>query len=142
MAALNYPPHITLAIYDHVDEFVLRAAARSVRALQQQPLRLRFNRVAFFEQPKLVFWAAPDRSEPLCRAHEEIHRHIEPSLCCHHYQPGTWVAHCTLATEVRDTDKQDAITFARAPFEPFEVVFDTVDCVEYPPVRVIEEMRF
>jgi hypothetical protein len=52
------------------------------------------------------------------------------------------VPHCTLATEVRGADKQNAIVFACAPFEPFEVVFDTVDCVEFPPVRVIEELRF
>lgn len=142
MAALNYPPHLTLAIYDSIGEHLLHAAARSVSAIQQQPIQLRFNRVAFFEHPRLVFWAAPDRSEPLYRAHQEVHRHIKPSLCRDHYQPGTWVPHCTLATEVRDADRQNTIAFSRAPFEPFEVIFDTIDCVEFPPVRVTEELLF
>jgi hypothetical protein len=34
MAALNYPPHITLAIYDGVDEFVLCAATAAATTLQ------------------------------------------------------------------------------------------------------------
>src|SRR3974390_2944706 len=68
MAALAYPPHVTLAVYDSVSERQLRASLRAAFA-GQPPLCLKFGRLAVFEQPELVVWAAPDASHPLRQAH-------------------------------------------------------------------------
>ena len=138
MARLNYPPHITLAVYDRIDERQLRCTLTTVFA-GHGALRLRFNKLAFFGAPKLVFWANPEPSEPLLRAHTAIHRFIEPALCQEYYRPGAWAPHCTIATEVTADNRAPAAALAAETIEPFDVIFDAADCVEFLPVRVIEE---
>ena len=103
------------------------------------PIRLRFSKLGSFETPELVFWAAPDRSERLLHAQSAIHELIDPGLCRIHYQPGSWVPHCTLATKVTASNKEEAIALATETIEPFEVLFDTAECVEFYPLRTIEE---
>jgi hypothetical protein len=103
------------------------------------PLRLRFNKLAFFETPELVFWAAPARSGHLLHAHAAIHELIDPCLCRSHYESGVWVPHCTLAIQVTAGNKKEAIALAAETIEPFEVLFDKAECVEFYPIRIIEE---
>ena len=74
MLAMGYPPHVTLAVYDVISEDQLREALHSELS-SHIPLRLKF---AFFERPQLVFWAAPESSESLFRAHAAVHRCIDP----------------------------------------------------------------
>jgi 2'-5' RNA ligase len=137
MAALNYPPHVTLVIYDNVSVGKLRGTLRAVFG-GCAPIRLRFDRLAYFMQPRLVFWAAPQPSESLHHAHAAIHSLIDPSLCREHYRPGAWVPHCTLATQVSANHRRQALALAQEKIEPFDVLFDQADCVEFMPVRVLE----
>jgi len=138
MVALNYPPHVTLAIYDNISVGKLRETLRAVFGARAR-IRLRFDRLAYFEQPQLVFWAAPEASDPLLHAHAALHRLIHPSLCREHYRPGAWVPHCTLATDVSPNNRQQAFDLADQKIAPFDVVFDKADCVEFMSVRVLEE---
>jgi 2'-5' RNA ligase len=137
MAALDYLPHVTLAIYDTIAAAKLREASR-VAFRGCPPIRLRFDKLACFEHPQLVFWAAPEPSESLLGVHAAIHGLIDPSLCAEHYRPGRWVPHCTLATNVSSNNIQAARALASKGIEPFEVIFDRADCVEFMPVRIIE----
>jgi len=130
--------NVTLAVYDSIPERQLSEALRSVFGVHP-PLRLQFSKLAFFEAPELVFWAAPEQSEHLLRAHSAIHELIHPSLCRSHYQPGVWVPHCTLATQVTAGNKEEAIALAAGAIEPFEVLFDKAECVEFYPIRIIDE---
>lgn len=138
MAALEYPPHITLAVYDHIAEGRLRDALTTVFQ-GEGALRLSFHELRYFDDPQLVFWAAPAPSSRLKRLHTRLHDLIDPALCREHYRPGVWVPHATLATAVSAGNKARAIDLASQAIKPFEVFFDTADCVEAPPVRVIEE---
>jgi 2'-5' RNA ligase len=137
MAALDYPPHVTLAIYDTIPAGKLQETSR-VAFRGCPPVRLRFDKLAYFEHPQLVFWAAPEPSGSLLRVHAAVHGLIDPSLCREHYRPGQWVPHCTLATNVSPNYRQEALALASKGIEPFDVVFDRADCVEFTPVRIIE----
>lgn len=140
MQALNYPPHVTLAIYDRIDEPLLRTALRSV--FDDCPaFELKFEKVSCFEDPAFVVWAAPAHSDLLQRAFAAVHEVIDPSICREHYRPHVWVPHCSLATDVTENNRAAAKSLALQPIEPFEVMFDRADCVEFPPVRIIEEIR-
>jgi 2'-5' RNA ligase len=134
----NYPPHITLAIYDNIPFADLRDALRHVFS-GQPALHLRFTRIATFEQPSLVFWAAPELSEALNRAHASLHRLIDPALCHEHYRPNTWAPHCTLAMSLPSQAVSEARALAARTMQPFDVKFETADCVEFHPIQVIEE---
>ena len=57
------------------------------------------------------------------------------------YQPGAWVPHCTLATKVIESRRDDALAFARRALAPFDVLFDAADVVAFPPVAVIQSYR-
>jgi 2'-5' RNA ligase len=138
MVALDHPPHVALAVYDNIPGCRLSENLRSVFGVRPS-IRLRFTKLAFFETPELVFWAAPDRSEHLLRAHAAIHELIDPRLCRVHYRPGVWVPHCTLATQVSARNKKEAIALAAETIESFEALFDKAECVEFYPIRIIDE---
>ena len=139
MAALSYPPHVTLAVYECIGEEQLREVLHRVFE-DQSCIPLRFGRLSSFEQPNLVFWAVPDPSQPLMRVHAAIHELIDPASCEVHYRPNHWVPHCTLATDIIDNNKTEAIKLANESSEAFEVTFDWADCVQFSPVRVVEEI--
>jgi 2'-5' RNA ligase len=137
MLEFDYPPHITFAVYDSMSEARLRDALHAaISALP--PFRLTFKRLAFFERPKFVVWAAPEPSESLSSAHAAIHRRIDPSLCWPHYRPRAWTPHCTLAMNILATNTRAAIARTETRIAPFDVVFDRADCVEFYPVRIID----
>jgi 2'-5' RNA ligase len=131
---------VTLAVYERIEEGQLRDTLYRVFD-DQSPIPLRFSRMASFEKPELVFWAAPEGSEPLLRVHAAIHKLIDPALCKPDYRPNSWVPHCTLATRVIDANRIVAFALANESITPFEVTFDWADCVQFPPVKVIEELR-
>ncbi len=56
---MNYPPHITLAVYDDVDRTTLFKAYH--RATEQyEALSIQFSAMRYFESPaSLIVWASP-----------------------------------------------------------------------------------
>jgi hypothetical protein len=42
---------------------------------------------------------------------------------------------------IADHRRDDAIAFARSFDRNFKVVFDVMDCVAFPPVRIVAERR-
>jgi 2'-5' RNA ligase len=138
MAPLNYPPHITLALYDDIEEDVLRGAMQDTFA-KQPALTVTFDCIRLFDRPSPVLWAAPKDISALLPLHGRLHSLIDPALCRPYYRPGAWVPHCTVAMQVRADRRPQALALAAEPIEPFDVVFDVGDCVSTHPVRVIGE---
>jgi 2'-5' RNA ligase len=142
MRALDYAPHFTFAIYDtdHVSEAERKHAIE--RAAQgQTELRLRFDRIGVFEGPPLVLWAAPGAQNVLLQMHQAIHDVIDPALCRPYYRPGLWVPHCTLGMNIRQDRRAEAMAFAQNFRGGVEAIFDVIDCVTFPPLRVTAEKR-
>lgn len=137
MSTLNYPPHLTLAIYDDIPVGRLRAGLQEALT-GTSALRLTFTRLRFFDDP-LVLWAEPSLSAALATAHARVHACVDPRLCHPYYRPGTWVPHCTLGTEILAKHREEAIAFVSRPIPTFEVIFNVADCVSFPPVAVIDE---
>jgi hypothetical protein len=117
MATLNHLPHVTLAVYDSIPERQLSGALRSVFGSHPQ-IRLRFSKLAFFETPELVCWAAPDRSEALLHAHAAIHELIDPR--CVAITTG-FPLHAG-KIDVSADNKEEVIALAAETIEPFEVL--------------------
>ncbi|QOZ54994.1 2'-5' RNA ligase family protein [Bradyrhizobium sp. CCBAU 53338] len=142
MRALGYRPHFTFAIYDGpaIDERTAWEALLAATAGETQ-LRIAFKRIRWFEGSPLVLWAEPEVEEALARIHRAVSAAIDPSHCRPHYRPGAWTPHCTLGTGVANERRNDAIAFALAFDRSIEVTFDVVDCVVFPPVRIVAERR-
>jgi 2'-5' RNA ligase len=136
MAALDYAPHITLAIYDDIAVDRLRAATESVFT-GRPAVTLTFTAIRHFDGP--VLYAAPLPSAPLSALHAAVDREIDPALCHPHYRPGAWVPHCTLAMHVLPDQREAAVAWAARRIPPFKVTFDVGDCARFYPVEILGE---
>jgi 2'-5' RNA ligase len=142
MRALGYRPHFTFAIYDSPDIGEKSAWEAMLRAANgEAQLRIEFRRIRWFLGPPLVLWAEPAAAEALARWHASISASIDPAHCRSHYRPGAWTPHCTLGTRIADAKSNDAMAFAQSFDRSITVLFDVVDCVVFPPVRVVAERR-
>jgi 2'-5' RNA ligase len=142
MRALNYPPHITFAIYGSAAASEQLAIATLERvATGRTAIELTFDRIRSFDGPPLILWADPEPKTALREIHDQIHAAIDPGLCHPHYRPGSWVPHCTLAMRTRPDRNQAALAFADAFGESLRVVFDVMDCVRLAPLQVVAEAR-
>ena len=140
--SLNYAPHFTFAIYDTDDVGeTARHAAIERAALGQAEMRLTFDRIGVFEGPPLVLWAAPESQNALRQMHKAIHDVIDPALCRSYYRPGVWVPHCTLGMNIHPDRRAEAMVFVQNFHGGVEAIFDVIDCVTFPPLRVTAEKR-
>jgi 2'-5' RNA ligase len=134
--ALGYPPHITLARYPEISLSLLREAAASLGSTK--PIALTFDRIGLFDVDPVILWLSPQADQHLLEAHGRVHETAGPSRCDPHYRPGQWIPHLTLAMSIAIQRRALALEFAARPFEPFGLTFDVVECVSWPPVRVLE----
>ncbi|MBR0783615.1 2'-5' RNA ligase family protein [Bradyrhizobium iriomotense] len=142
MRVLAYRPHLTFAIYDSPEieektawEAMLRATAGGTQ------LSIAFRRIRWFVGPPLVLWAEPEESSTLRRWHASISVAINPTHCRPHYRPGAWTPHCTLGTRIADGKSKGAIAYAESFDRRIEVTFNVVDCVTFPPVRIVAQQE-
>ena len=139
MAALNYPPHITLAVYDEDPGELAPLLMELCKDLPVQ--HIRFTRLNKFRAPHgLVLWAAPELPESLLMIHRQLHASINAKHSRQNYQPDSWVPHSTIANGVNPARLTEVESLIAQPLDSFEVRFDVVDYVEYPPVRIITEL--
>ena len=142
MRALGYRPHFTFAVYDAGEIEEKTAWEAMLRAVEcDAQLSVEFKRIHWFLGPPLVLWAEPAADATLRRWHASISAAIDPAHCRPQYRPGAFTPHCTLGTRIARTKSNDAMAFARSFDRSITVLFDTVDCVVFPPVRVVAERR-
>jgi 2'-5' RNA ligase len=139
MRALNYPPHITLAVYQEIAVDRLGEAAERVFRIPPA-VTLSFSGIGYFENEFLVLWARPNHDERLFQLHAALHWEIDPVHCHEHYRPRNWVPHCTIATKIPKAKSQAAINWANRNRMKFWVTLDAADCVRFPPVEVLNEI--
>ena len=141
MEALNYPPHISLAIYDDIPLPLLFKAFDSGFS-DLSKVMVRFESLGFFETPHaLILWAVPNLPRQISSVHEEIHAQIGPIHSRPYYRPGSWVPHCSLATTISLERKPEALAIANQPIDPFDVLFDVADCLSFLPVEILRERK-
>jgi len=142
MRSLGYRPHFTFAIYDspEIDEKAAWDAMLRATVGKTQML-IEFRRICWFIGPALVLWAAPTFDGALTRLHSLICAAIDPAHCHPHYRPDAWTPHCTLGTCIAGEKHNEAIAFAKSFDRSIQVRFDVVDCVVFPPVRVVAERK-
>lgn len=139
MRELNYPPHLTLAVFQHGPSHVIELF-EEVFAFQPR-LAITFESVSYFENEFLVLWARPRQDGALLDLHAQLHRHLTPSMCHEHYRVGQWVPHCSLATKVPMSKANAAIEWANQKRPHFSVEFDAADVVQFPPVTIERERK-
>ena len=139
MKELNYPPHLTLAIFPDNPGRVSNTLENTLAF--QPKLSVPFQEIGYFENDFLVLWARPRLEAALRNLHKKLHRNFDPAICHEHYRVDRWVPHCSLATKVPMSRAKAAIAWAKQKRPEFSVEFDAVDVVRFPPVVVEREYR-
>ena len=140
MERLDYPPHVTFAIYEDILPADLFATAQEVFA-NVPALSIEFSDIGHFPNETLVLWARPADDRVLRQMHRAVHDDIDPSLCHEHYRPDHWQPHCTIAMSIPAASTTQALEWAARKRLGFSVTFDAVDCLSFPPVKVIEQVK-
>lgn len=139
MKALNYPPHLTLAVFPN-DPGQIGDMVKDIFA-SQPSLSIPFEAVSYFVGDFLVLWAKPRHCDVLRDLHHRLHRTFDPATCHEHYRVDRWVPHCSLATKVPSSRANAAMEWARQKRLEFAVEFDATDFVQFPPVVIQQEYR-
>jgi len=134
MAHSGARPHVSLGIWDLLD----RDAAESELtrfAAETAPVRLTLASVGLF--PGVAVFLAPTVTAELLDLHAGFHRRFDRlgGGSWDHYRPGTWVPHCTLATDLEPDQFGSALAIAGRVSLPLECRVGEVGIVEFRPVK-------
>ncbi len=140
MEALNYAPHLTLAVYADIAPSSLFAAAEKVFG-EMRSFQVEFSGIGHFPNEMLVLWARPADDRILKNIHAAIHGEIDPVLCHEHSRPDRWVPHCTIAMKIPSSSAAAALKWVAATPARFTLTFDVVDCISFPPVEILREVK-
>jgi 2'-5' RNA ligase len=137
MLTLEYPPHVTLAVYDRLRVDTATPALDPVfDDLAQMAVTL--THVTTFGIGSGVLYAALEPSPDLMRLHARAAAAID-EVCRPHYRTGSWTPHCTLATGVHDADMDRARAILERDWRSRTGVFEMAALVEFMPVTGIED---
>ncbi|MGV1759533.1 2'-5' RNA ligase family protein [Rhizobium sp. A22-96] len=140
MEALHYPPHLTFAVYQDIDVPLLFATAQKAFG-RTPPLSVEFSGIDHFPNDMLVLWARPADDRVLRHIHHAIHEEIDPALCHEHSRPDRWQPHCTIAMKIPASAAEQALEWAAGTEARFTLTFDAVDCISFPPVEILKEVK-
>jgi len=139
MRALSYPPHFTFAIYSEMDVQELQDKLGNIFK-GVLPISVTFDQIRHFDASPLVLWLSPKNNSALAALHSKIHSIVSQHQCSENYRPSRWIPHCTLATDILEAKRAEALKYASAKIDPLEVIFDRVDFIDYPPIRIAESI--
>ena len=140
MQGLNYPPHLTLAVYEDISPARLHDAVRKV--FHGSPaVSVEFSGIRHFSNDLLVLWTYPIDDGALRQIHQALHSEIDPMLCHHHYRPDHWRPHCTIAMNIPMASAEAALKWAAETPARFTVTFDVADSVRAHPVEILSEIK-
>jgi len=140
MEALNYPPHLTLAVYQDIEMSSLVAAVQKIFG-SMPPVSIEFSGIGHFPNEMLVLWGRPADDRALRKIHAAIHEEIDPALCHEHSRPDRWQPHCTIAMKIPASAADQALAWATSTSARFTLTFDAVDCISFPPVEILREVK-
>jgi 2'-5' RNA ligase len=134
MACSGAHPHVSLALWEHVDRDAMEAGLRRFAA-RCPVVDVAFPAVEMFASTGVVFLAlAP--SAPLREVQARCHAMLaalgrDPWA---QYAPAAWVPHCTLGMDLgKDVERVAALV--RAAFVPLRGRLVRAELVEFRPVR-------
>ena len=140
MAQSGAAPHVSLAIWDVVED--LDALERRLRSFAGvlRPVPVTFDRVGVFTGG--VVYLAPSPSVALREAHQRFHAMLGSAgqSLWHHYAPRFWMPHCTLGMEIEPAEVERARIIADGIPLPLAGRLDSIGLVEFRPVR--ERVRY
>lgn len=140
MPRLGYRPHVTLAVFDALDEAAAGTALAAIAATQQS-WSSALAGLGAFEAPRSVLWARPAVDASLASLQAKVVASLA-SPCHPHYRPDAWVPHCTLADGLSSVSLAHARELVADADVAGSVRYASLELVRFPPVDVRARWSF
>jgi len=134
---LGYPPHITLAVVDDIEQShakdVLEKLAQKWRAF---PIQL--TEIGNFHGiPATIFIHVA--KAPLLHTYQSLLCHQIPTQSLNpHYKADQWIPHLTLAKDILDQDAlKEATQSVRAVWKPLNATLNDMALIYFRPVQIL-----
>lgn len=129
-------PHVTLSVLNflNVSEFSKRLEEFSCRL---KPFKISFGSIGIFPEPVGVIFLAPTVTEELLRIHREFNDVFSDyrDQMWNYYLPGSWVPHCTLATDLLKKDIPLAMECILDNYQSLNAWVEEIGIVEFRPIK-------
>lgn len=130
-------PHVSLAVYS--DDLDCRSFPQELLAFAKSLASFEFQlgSVGTFPTAEGVAFLAPVVTGELLASHERLHATFSKYGGCSsaYYLPGSWVPHCTVATDLTDTEIGKVVKHCWEHFRPIQGRFQEIGLVEFPPAK-------
>ena len=133
---LGRQPHISLTSFESREPLLL---CREVDSLAERfsafPMRL--GSVEYFATAEGVIYLAPDPCTELNGIHAYFHERLTAHGTTSHpyYQPGQWIPHCTVATDVPEGLRKAVMESPHMAASLGEVRVETIHIVAHRPFK-------
>jgi 2'-5' RNA ligase len=134
-ASLGYPPHMTLAVFPDGADLARILAAVDDHAGEMRALTISLASIGLFPGKPAVLFLAPVVTRRLLAVHSELLTSLPDEVIEPYYQPDRWVPHVTLAGDLSSSTA--ALAVSDTWLLPIAAVLDTLDVVQFRPVRVL-----
>jgi 2'-5' RNA ligase len=132
-------PHISLTVLEdaHPDELHELRGQLECLARELPPIDLSLAAVGTYPTAEGVVFLVPSVSAQLVRAHQVVHQRLSAigmssSL---YYQPGFWIPHCTVATDLKPDMLPLAMEICRKSSVFGRARISSIGLVSFRPVR-------
>lgn len=134
-------PHISLVIFDDIDILSVERLIEEV-AKKESMFTLKMSSLGIFPSSQNVLFLSPVASETLLNLHAKLHfvtKDMESKW--EYYLPNQWVPHCTLGMNIPLTKINHAIEVINEDYSPLEVRIETIQLVEFNPVKIVKSFE-
>ena len=143
MSTSGVRPHVSLAVYsDDVDR---RSFPQKLLAFAKSlaPFEFQLDSVGTFPTAEGVVFLAPVVTSELLASHERFHTAFSKygGSSSTYYLPGSWVPHCTVATDLTDTEIGEVVKHCWEHFRPIRGQFQEMGLIEFRPVRELATFK-
>lgn len=129
-------PHITLGVFEELDEYAIINLLDPFFDAVQVPM-LDFAVLGCFPATS-VLHCLPTVTNPLLALHSQFHEKISPIVAnpVLYYQPNHWVPHCTIAIELTVETLSRAFEEVLVDWQPFQSQFKAIALVDPSPKTI------
>ena len=132
-------PHISLAVYDSVDDEALAARRLAEFARSVAPVPITLSCIGVFPGGGGVIFFGAVVTDELLRVHDELHRAMGDvgQGAWPYYATGAWVPHCTLTQDMPGERIAAAVDIARVASLPLRGTLVCANFVKFRPPSVL-----
>ncbi len=134
--AIGGRPHISLAVVESMDAGTFRAVLKEF-SMTTNPIEILFSAVGFFPYNEGLIFVAPAARKELIDYHYRFHELLRKHhvISNEHYQPGKWIPHCTVATNIPAENSAVALRICRQSDVFTEGTLTEICLAQFDPVQ-------